>query len=244
MYTNFISTMGACNEPCSDSKVSKQEIEGHGGSISLKGERVDNTRVLESFLNEVNAVRKNPMKYADLIEKYYKKYVLENTKGVSYFEGAEAFKEAQTALRNLGSLPQLVMEPGLVASSYEHAVFLAQTGMISDVGRGASQAKDRIGRFGHFTGTQKCGEVNTTQSTKESSKVIIELLVDDGVITRKNREALLDANMKKFGCGIVKTTTDGDYMIVMNFADDSFKTDNSSPDLTLLLIKAESDASK
>jgi uncharacterized protein YkwD len=205
----------------------------------MSGKRIAKGRIFgESFLQEVNTMRRNPAAYARKIEDMYTKKFSADThtpSGIKYIEGQYAFAEVENFLRMQPALPELMIQGGLVASSYDQAIFVAQTKMLSSVGRGGSHLMERINQYGILQ-SDKVGEASIIVKTSDPSNVVIELLADDGVVDRRNRYALLDPKYRFLGCCMVKDNT-GDFYIVIDLAEE-YRTDPSKATEDIL-IKAE-----
>lgn len=227
---------GVCSDnntkPDSEFSLSK------GGSSASKGDRL-----AERFLQEVNSLRRNPAAYAGKLASEYSSRFQGDTHlptQATYIEGRQAFLEAENFLRLTPALPELLMQAGLVASSFDHARFLAQTKLLSAVGRGGSQLADRVRGYGILQ-SDKIGECAIILPSKDPQRVLAELLADDGIVDRRNRYALLDPRFRYFGCALVKDNQ-GDCYIVMDFAEE-FRTDPSKATEDIILL-AEVEANK
>lgn len=189
----------------------------------------------ESLLQEVNTMRRNPTGYARKIEEMYTKKFSGDTHsptGVKFIEGQYAFEEAENFLRMQPALPELLLQNGLVASSYQQAIFVCQTKMLSTVGRGGSHLMDRVNQYGILQ-SDHVGEVSIVIDSQDPVRAVIELLADDGVVDRRNRYALLDPKYRFFGCSLVKDNT-GDCYIVIDLAEE-YRTDPSKATEDILM---------
>lgn len=200
-------------------------------------------KIGDRFLQEINSLRNNPASFASKIEEMYTKKISGETHSITqtkYIEGKNAFAEAESFLRMSPSLPPLLLQAGLVASSFDHAQFLAQTKLLSMVGRGGSHVKDRVSTYGILQ-SDKVGECAIILPSNDPSRILIELLADDGIVDRRNRYTLLDPKYRFFGCALIKDSQ-GDCYIVMDFAEE-YRTDPSKA-TDDIIVKAEMEANK
>lgn len=197
----------------------------------------------ERFLNEINEMRKSPSTYAAKINEIILRRMNGNTHSgfqTEYFEGKDAFKEVQTVMRMMEPLPELNFEPGLVATSYERACNLAKTRIIEAADRGTAVIKQRIEQYGSIHG-EAVGECSIAIHSRDPVRILIELLADDGIVTRRNRMVLLDARYRCFGCALVKDSKgSGDNYIVMHFAE-HFEPNLAKP-IQEIIMQAETEA--
>lgn len=201
-------------------------------------------KLLEKFLNELNNMRSNPPMYANKIEDLYVKKINgcdHVTYKSTYFEGKEAFKEAEMLLRKTPVLPAFSLEKGMVVTSYEQAMFLSQTKILDSQGRGGTSLKERLTQYGTLEG-EKVAECSIILTTNDPTRILIELLADDGVITRKNRQALLCSAFSSVGVALVRDPLTAEYLVVIDLAD-SFSSESDKVPQNVLL-KAEVAASK
>lgn len=199
--------------------------------------------LITKFLSDLNKLRSDPGYYAKLIETNYLTKINGQTHvntGVTYFEGVEAFEEVRQILKNTSPMPLLKLEKGLVASAFDHATFLAQTKIMDVVGRGGSSIHDRMQKYGKV-GTTAVGESSIMIGSTDTQRIIVEMLADDGIISRKNRTSLLDKRFKFVGYSLVKESG-GECVIVVDFAEE-YDTDPSKATSDVVL-RAEMELNK
>lgn len=211
--------------------------------LGLTASQQKNGRLGDQFLQEVNLLRRNPAAYSAKVANLFSSKFNGDThepSQVQYIEGRHAFAEAENFLRMIPALPEIKLQKGLVASSFDHAQFLAQTKLLSSVGRGGSQVTDRVKSYGILQ-SDKVGECAIILKNNDPARVLIELLADDGIVDRRNRYTLLDPKYHYFGCALVKDNQ-GDCYVVMDFAEE-FRTDPSKA-TDEIIMKAEIEANK
>lgn len=192
------------------------------------------TSLIERILIEINMLRKNPRTYANKIASLYTTQIKGEYHAVSkkaYIEGADAFREAERVLASTPGLPPFMMEDGLRASTYEHLVFLSQTGTLDTTGRGGTTPLSRMERFGQVAGTIT-REIVAEFQNNDPVNMVCELLADDGIIDRRNRLALLNPRLEVIGVAISKRVKE--YVLVIDMTQ-SYSTDPSKCKLELLI---------
>lgn len=226
---------GVCSE--NNTKADSEFQLSKGIAVSKGG------RLGDRFLQEVNSLRRNPAAYANKISQLYSSQFagdVHSPSKTNYIEGKHAFVEVENFLKMTPALPELLMQSGLVASSFDHAQFLAQTKLLSSVGRGGTQVADRLKNYGILQ-SDKIGECAIILPSNDPVRVLIELLADDGIVDRRNRYTLVDPRFKFFGCALVKDGQ-GEFYLVMDFAEE-YRTDPSKATDDIIL-KAEIEANK
>lgn len=208
--------MGNC---CTDQMIEKDLKQQ---SIAAESQKLSSGSVLlQKMLLELNTLRKNPGVYAQKVNELYTSKIKGSTHVLfltDYQEAGEAFKEAEVQLMRTPQLPQVKLDRGLIASSYTQAAFLCHVGRSNAAGKGGSSVKDRLSEFGNLE-TDKCAECSIAIASTDPSRVLIELLADNGIITRSNRLALLNPSFKQFGCAVVRDPSSQLFFVVMHLAE-------------------------
>ena len=132
-------------------------------------------------------------------------------------EAVRDLEEAIGALEAIhGSLPHLQLSQGLSHSAMDHARDSGVRGLTSHTGSDGSTLRERIQRYGTWSG--RIGE-NIVYSSAAPRELIFQQLVDFGVPGRGHRETLLNPVWRYVGvaCGIHATYR---AMCVLDFASD------------------------
>lgn len=175
----------------------------------------------KDLILELNMVRDNPAKYAEL----FLKPLLNNYKGnlftfpndpvpIETEEGVQALQECIRELKASQSVGLLQPSRGMSNAASDHAREQSRNGKVGHEGKRKSTPFTRIARYGEWGGT--AGE-NIDYGNGEARKVVISLLIDDGVPERGHRMNIL---YKDFGCVGVAFDSHPKYkhMCVMDFA--------------------------
>jgi uncharacterized protein YkwD len=151
---------------------------------------------------ELNKARSNPAKYA---EKY-----LENLTGaydgkilkipgetpIKTQEGKKALLECIRSMKKAAPLPLLYPSKGLSQAAELLVKDQQKTGKVGHIGKDRSNPQDRIEKYGNWL--DKFSE-NLTYGKNSPQRVVISLLVDDGVPGRGHRKSLLSNSYKAVG---------------------------------------------
>ena len=132
-------------------------------------------------------------------------------------EAVRDLEEAIAALEAIrGGLPHLQLSPGLSHSAADHARDSGVRGLTSHNGSDGSTARERIQRYGTWSG--RIGE-NIVYSNAGPRELIFQQLVDFGVPSRGHRLTLLNPAWRFVGiaCGVHATYH---AMCVLDFASD------------------------
>jgi len=153
---------------------------------------------------EMNKVRTNPKKYAELYIqprlKYYsgKNYSLPGKITIVTQEGVTAVNVCITALSSASSAKILTPEKGLSLASKDHVTDQSKTGQTGHSGSDRSTPETRMKRYGIFSGTWTLGE-NIAYGNTTGREIICSLLIDDGVPSRGHRTNIMNKAFTQTG---------------------------------------------
>ena len=160
--------------------------------------------LVEEIVQELNTVRANPAWYAYTVLQPRLKYF----DGVYYREpgrpalvtkeGASAVRECIRALMSTAPTNRLKVEKGLCYSAQWLANDQARTGRIGHDGSDGSSPVDRMGRYGQWGGGVA---ENCAYGRKSAREIVVQLLVDDGVLSRGHRMNIMRTDFRKVGIG-------------------------------------------
>jgi uncharacterized protein YkwD len=155
---------------------------------------------------EMNKVRTNPKKYAEL----YIKPQLKFFSGKNYSvpgkitmvtqEGAAAVNGCITALNKAGSVDVLKPEKGLSLAAKDHVTDQSRTGQTGHNGSDRSNPETRMKRYGAFSGSWRLGE-NIAYGDTTGREIVCSLLIDDGVASRGHRINIMNKVFSQTGVG-------------------------------------------
>lgn len=141
-------------------------------------------------VREMNLARQDPAGYAAFLEDMRGSY-----RGR---EGTRALEEAIRYLRSATPRAPFVLSPGISKAAADHCTAQAGGGM-SHRGRGGSNAGDRMNRYGRWGG--RWGE-NLSCGRPSARAIVIALIIDDGLPSRKHRENIFNAGFNFAGAAI------------------------------------------
>jgi hypothetical protein len=186
---------------------------------------------LIGLLVAINDLRKNPQRWADIVEyKYLSKVSKEGIHSITkekYYEGRNGIKQAIKFLRKQKSQPALYLSDGLTVKAYQMSVQQADQDI--NTKKGAVNAIDQSGinvginmenespmksAFDQFDESQLRNselaqrEKNRIEMEQEEIReletILVNLVIDDGVKNRHHRMQLFNPQCSQIGIGLYK----------------------------------------
>ena len=114
------------------------------------------------------------------------------------FEGPSAWQEAGRVLSSptLAGLAPLKWSAGLAQACYDH---LAESGPAGATGHQGLNGSNSQGRIAKYVDTTATGENLAYSDADTGSDVVLQLLVDDGVLNRGHRKNVLSSDFTHLG---------------------------------------------
>jgi len=178
------------------------------------------TRTERDVVIEINMMRSDPARYAQKylvpLRTYYHGHLLKypGKTPLATNEGVRALEECIHELERAKPLPCLSPRKGLTLAARDHAQDQGQTGATGHTGSDGSTMVMRMNRYGRWESA--AGE-NISYGFNEARKIVVALLVDDGVPSRGHRKNLLSSSFNLVGVDIGPHRVYRD-MCVMDFA--------------------------
>ncbi|MDR3172371.1 MAG: CAP domain-containing protein [Treponema sp.] len=179
------------------------------------------TRAEKDVILELNMVRSDPRKYADLYIKPRIAYFNGNlfsepgrSIGLMTNEGATAVEECYQALINMQPVPLLYPEQGLSLAAKDHVLDTGKTGRVGHTSSDGSTMGGRLNRYGKWAGS--AGE-NISYGNDRARDIVVQLLIDDGVSSRRHRTNNMSEVFTCIGVAVGKHAGYGS-MCVLDFA--------------------------
>jgi uncharacterized protein YkwD len=153
---------------------------------------------------EMNKVRTNPKKYAELYIqpqlKYYsgKNYSVPGEITIVTQEGAAAVNGCIAALNKASSVGILTPEKGMSLAAKDHVTDQSKTGQTGHNGSDKSTPESRMKRYGKFSGSWTLGE-NIAYGQTSGRDIVCALLIDDGVPSRGHRTNIMNKAFTQTG---------------------------------------------
>ena len=176
--------------------------------------------VEKDVILELNMVRSNPKKYAELyiqpMLKYFNgnRYSEPGKTTIITQEGSVSVQECIEELSQAASIGILTLEKGLYLAAKDHAEDQGKTGQRGHEGSDGSSVRDRVNRYG--SGANSLAEtISYGKNTGRS--IVIQLLVDDGVPSRGHRTIIMNGNYTLVGSS-VGTHPNYGYLCVTDYA--------------------------
>jgi uncharacterized protein YkwD len=153
---------------------------------------------------EMNKVRTNPKKYAELYIqprlRYYsgKNYSVPGQITIVTQEGTAAVNNCITALNRARAVGALTPERGLSFAAKDHVTDQSKTGQTGHNGSDRSTPETRMKRYGTFSGSWTLGE-NIAYGDTTGRDIVCSLLIDDGVPNRGHRTNIMNKAFTQTG---------------------------------------------
>lgn len=153
-------------------------------------------------IREMNLARQNPALYAGFMQELRNKMsgnviVLPGGTRIRTREGTRALDEAIQFLRNAQPLPPLALSRGMSRAAKDHCADQAD-GAFGHAGKDRSHAGARIARYGTVSGGWA---ENISYGKSTARDVVLALIIDDGLPTRKHRQNIFNPNFSCAGAG-------------------------------------------
>ena len=173
----------------------------------------------QQILDEINLARTNPNFYISLLEdmkKYFDGNYYKEPGEITQitYEGVGAVNETITALRNYGTRSALILSEGISKGCLDHVNDHGSKGLTGHTGSDGSEPWDRANRYGKWS--KSFGE-NISYGEKTARKIVLQLIIDDGVPSRGHRENIFNSKFTKLGAAF-GSHSKWDYMCVIGFA--------------------------
>jgi uncharacterized protein YkwD len=162
------------------------------------------TAIEKDVILEMNKVRTNPKKYAELYIqprlRYYngKNYSVPGQITIVTQEGAAAVNNCITALGRASAVGVLTPEKGLSLAAKDHVTDQSRTGQTGHNGSDRSTPETRMKRYGTFSGSWTLGE-NLDYGATTGKDIVCDLLIDDGVPNRGHRTNIMNKSFTQTG---------------------------------------------
>ena len=151
-----------------------------------------------AVVREMNLARQNPAQYATYLEEMRGQFngnLLVRPGRIPFRtkEGVKAVDEAIRFLRSASPRQPLVYSPGMSRGAADHCAAQARGGMSHSAGGNTGA---RIGRYGQWSGSW--GE-NISCGRQSAREIVIALIIDDGLRSRKHRDNIFNPNFNYAG---------------------------------------------
>ncbi|MEO5753320.1 MAG: CAP domain-containing protein [Chthoniobacterales bacterium] len=156
-----------------------------------------------AVVREMNFARQHPEVYAGYLEKLRENFngnlfVLPGGTRLRTREGVRAVDEAIRFLRRARPLAPLAFSPGISRAAAEHAADQA-SGSFGHSGSDRSNPAERMNRYGTWNGFW--GE-NISYGKASPRDIVIALIIDDGLRSRKHRQNIFNAAFNYAGAAV------------------------------------------
>ncbi len=177
------------------------------------------TKLDEEIFSFINDVRKDPKFIVPKLEAMLAKFEgevfkRENKPNLRTREGIKAVEEAVKYCKDAQPQAAFTWRKELSQASKDHVEDIGPKGQMKHEGSDGITVKQRLEKYGKFITSY--GE-NLSFACDTAEEVVLQLIIDDGVLERGHRENIFNPDFKVFGCfsGSHKDYTN---MTCMNFA--------------------------
>ena len=151
-----------------------------------------------AVVREMNLARQNPALYASYLEEMRGQFngnllVRPGRTPFRTKEGVKAVDEAIRYLRSASPRQPLTFSPGMSQGAADHCAAQARGGMSHGAGGNTGA---RIARYGQWSGSW--GE-NISCGRQSAREIVIALIIDDGLRSRKHRDNIFNPNFNYAG---------------------------------------------
>ncbi len=150
---------------------------------------------------ELNLARMQPKKYAEFLVSYAQHFVGKEIResgqtNLMTREGISAVNEAIRFLRNQKPLSPLTASKGMSRAAADMVRMQEPSTKIGHKGSDGSTFAERISRYGTWNGS--CSE-NIDYGNNTARRIVMALIVDDGVNSRGHRKSVFEPGFKRVG---------------------------------------------
>jgi len=187
------------------------------GSKAPRGVKADYLTEMErAVIDEMNLARRDPAAYATFVEQFRAQHLegtIFNVDGVRLRteEGLPAVDEAIAFLKKARRVGVLRPVEGLSKAADDHAKDLGPKGMVGHTGSDGSTTAQRVSRRGRWLKT--VGE-NISFGCRDARRIVVQLIIDDGVPDRGHRENMYNGDFGVVGVAIAPHTTYGTCCVI------------------------------
>ena len=170
-------------------------------------------------ISELNLARSNPEKYAEFLTEYSNLFIgnaLHEPGKITLItkEGKGAVLEAIKFLKIQKGLPLLSPSEGMSKGAKDMVQMQEKTSQTGHIGEDGSTYVERITRYGAWQGS--CSE-NIDYGNNSARRIVMALIIDDGVTNRGHRKSVFNPDFKVVGVS-VGTHATYRYMCVIEYA--------------------------
>jgi uncharacterized protein YkwD len=177
--------------------------------------------ITHEILAGINRLRANPVRFVKVLEEcktHFQGKELHMPGEITILtkEGASAVDEAINFLKSSSAKPAVRLSAGMSKAAADHVSDLGPRGAVGHYGSDKSSPSDRLNR--HGTWKKTIGE-NISFGEQIARRVVIQLLIDDGVPDRGHRKNFFKDEYQVVGIACGKHTVYRQ-MCVIDFAGD------------------------
>jgi hypothetical protein len=138
----------------------------------------------------INLVRQNPRYFGANLDRFCEEFCVEEGNYVPSYSGDVYYAELKNDLLRLKTQPKFSPDINLYKAAKDHAIDAGTNGFTGHVSSNGDKLEDRMAKYkkGNFAWGECCD-----YGYKYAPNILLHLLVDDGVVSRGHRLAILDS---------------------------------------------------
>lgn len=185
-----------------------QEIDYWNDTESKKAHMSYLNETENQVLVELNKVRTNPARYAQeyitpLLTRFTNEdpniRVTDDGRNLMTEEGPKAVKECIAELKKAKAVPPLKPSKGMSKAAKDHNRDQGPSGRTGHQGFDNSDPFKRMNRYGTW---QKIAGENISYGENSAREIVIQLLIDDGVVNRGHRKNIMEDQFLVVGIAV------------------------------------------
>lgn len=160
--------------------------------------------IAKQLFEEHNKIRRDPKSYIPKLNFWLTKFrentlYLLNENPLKTFEGKNSIEEAIAFLSRREPIPELTYNNELEKAAIDHVTDLGEKGMTGHDSSNGENLSDRIEKYCEWDGSIA---ESLDFGFSNAENIILNLLIDDGVKERYQRNNLFSTNFKYIGIGV------------------------------------------
>ena len=182
--------------------------------------KIEVSAIAKSVLDEINTARTEPEKYIEYLKEYRNSFkgntvFLPNRVQIQTNEGIAPVDEAIEFLKQIPKLQPYGLSGGLNQISNAQVTDLMENPSLGHTGKDGSNISQRFAKFGR-SGSFAAENISFYAETPR--RIAIQMIIDDGVKSRRHRKNIFSPNFNFVGIAFGKSKA-GEGLCVVDFAD-------------------------
>lgn len=170
----------------------------------MSGKEINYEEIESDLFQLHNELRTKPQNFLPKLRNllpYFKDkiFTVPGEDPIQTFEGASAVEEAINFLKSQKPVPELTLNDEITKSCRDHIEDIGPKGMTTHEGSDGSNIGDRIEKYCEWDGAVA---ENMDFGFKKAENILLNMIIDDGVKERFQRNNLFNPMFQKIGIGV------------------------------------------